>query len=98
MAMAYATCAVAAACYPRGYYDKPGHPAFLTHGVVWEERGEAAGFESSDRARVLCRRVKLASLLDDPYAVDDPLGPPTCPVCAKRLGALWSKGGLDGAL
>lgn len=49
--------------------------ANLTHAVTENRDGQ--------EGRVLCGRVKLANLLDDPHATDED-AKPTCPVCLDK--------------
>lgn len=70
----FVTFPVAAAAYPRaGKIDF----STLTHVVEVDPDGKLV--------RVLCRRVKLASILDDYEMATD--GAPTCPDCLRR----WTK-------
>lgn len=67
--MKYVCVPVSASAYKNGNTD-----AVLTHAVELDDNG--------NMVRVLCKKVKLESMLDDSSQFD--LEPVSCPTCANR--------------
>lgn len=71
------TAHLAASAYPNGHWRSER-----------ECRTHAVELVNGEPARVLCGKVKVASVLPDSAMYSDPAAdPPTCATCAKRVRA-----------